>query len=138
MTRILVVHERGGALPTAPKGVTLTGMPLPNNEHTPDQAVAHAMAACRDGQAEAVVVILPAERPQDTSGTVITAILEGSAVPTVLCSARKLHDSPGHRDSGRAGEPETLATAVVHGFGARTADLALRAAVQLVQQQAKV
>ena len=127
MTRILLVQERGQPVPDHAAGVRITVMDLDPGETAPPAGGRTAEAM---GRADAIVLALPVEPAGGTTET-IRALLGTARAPTVLCCQRNLHSFPTGRDS-----PIDLAgcaAAAVHGFGIRTAELAVQAAVRLAR-----
>ncbi len=127
MTRILLVQERGQPVPEHAADVRLTVMDLDPGETAPPAGGRTAEAM---GRADAIVLALPGE-PVGGTTEIIRALLGTARVPTVLCCQRNLHSFPTGHDS-----PIDLAgcaAAAVHGFGIRTAELAVQAAVRLAR-----
>lgn len=127
MTRILLVQARGQPVPDHAADVRVTVMDLDPGESAPPAGgrTAEAMAA-----ADAIVLALSGE-PAGGATETIRALLGTARVPTVLCCPRNLHSFPAGRESPI--ELAGCAAAAVHGFGARTAELAVQAAVRLAR-----
>lgn len=128
MTRILLVQERGQPVPDHAADVRITAMDIDPGEPAPPAGGRTAEAMRR---ADAIVLALPGGKPAVGTTETIRALLGAARVPTVLCCPRNLHSFPAGHDS-----PIDLAgcaAATVHGFGARTAELAVQAAVRLAR-----
>lgn len=128
MTRVLLVQERGLPVPDHAADVRVTVMDLDPGEPAPPAA---RRAADSMRRADAVVLALPGAGPADGVTETLRAVLGAAGVPVVFCSPRNLHGFPAGPGSpiGLAGG----AAAAVHGFGARTAALAVEAAVRLAR-----
>jgi len=128
MTHILLVQERGQPVPDHAEDVRITVMDLDPGEPAPP---AGSRTAELMQSADAIVLVLPGGEPAGGTTSTIRALLATAGVPTVLCCPRNLHSFPAGREGpiGLAG----CAAAAIHGFGARTAELAVQAAVRLAR-----
>ena len=127
MTRILLVQARGQPVPDHAADVRITVMDLNPGESAPPTGGRTVEAMSR---ADAIVLALPGEPATGATETIRT-LLGTARVPTVLCCPHNLHGFPAGRDSPI--ELAGCAAAAVHGFGARTAELAVQAAVRLAR-----
>jgi tetrahydromethanopterin S-methyltransferase subunit B len=128
MTRILLIQERGQPVPDHAEDVRITVLELDPAEPAPPAGgrVAESMH-----RTDAIVLALSGGESAGGMIQTVQALLDTARAPTVLCCPRNLHSFPAGRDSliALAGG----ATAAVHGFGIRAAELAVQAAVRLAR-----
>ncbi len=134
MTRVLLILSRGEPMPASPEGVTLSvlDLPPPGSSEKAARATAEAM---RTQAVDAVVLADPGDGTESERNSQLTALLKAAPVPSVLCSPRNLHRLPAATAGTSPMDPASLATAVVHGFGARSLGLAVRTAAHIVRPQ---
>lgn len=134
MTRVLLILKRGEPVPASPEGVALSVLDLPPPGGS-EEAARTTAEAMHTQAVDAVVIVGPGDEMEPGRISQLTALLKAAPVPSVLCSPRNLHRLPAPAADTSPMDPASLVTAVVHGFGARSVDLAVRAAACLARPQ---
>ncbi len=139
MIRISLIQAPAAPVPPVPDdGTELTVIDLPSSEE-PAPATKLALDAVHASRADAVILVLPGPGAGPGAGpepaAMIEPLLRAAPVPSVLCCPDNLYAGPAPADRAVRAGALGRATAVLHGFGARTVELAVQAAVQLAHQQ---
>lgn len=134
MTRVLLIQEQGQPVPPTDGEPAISAADLPV-VGAGSAGARDTLEAVRTGRADAIVLALPAGRGATEPAAAIKPLLDAAPVPTVLCCPYNLHAPPRPSDQQALAGLVTDATAVIHGFGPATVELAILAAVQLVQQR---
>ncbi len=132
MTRVLLVREPGTPVPAPDDRTTVAVLDLPP-AGLPTPAATRTLEAVRTSCADAIVLALPDRRAGPEQAAFVQLLLDTARVPSVLGCPHNLYGGAPAADRDALAAALGRATAVLHGFGARTVELALQAAVRLAQ-----